>query len=222
MSHDPKIPFVPRSRKGRWSIWIPRLFLANGFGLLLTLFVFGVLPYLQIVTGGGKKDSLVRAAAAVSAPPPPDSMLDDPPPPPDAEEEPPPDMQPPPDLSPASLDIGGPVGGGGAAMPGNFGAAAMQNAMANFSMGDMGQKPRPVYQVQPKIPANFRNAAGRIEVEFVVDTQGRVQNPRVTSSFNAALNEPVLAAIKQWRFEPGQRGGKRVPYKTKMPFKFGK
>lgn len=209
-------------RKGA-GLWVlVQLLFMLGYGLVLTVFVFGIIPYLQIVTGGGKKDMLVRSVAAISAPPPPDSMLDEPPPPPDAEEEPPPDMQPPPDLSPASLDIGGPVGGSGAAMAGNFGAAAMQNAMANFSMGDMGQKPRPVYQVQPKIPANFRNAAGRIEVEFVVDTQGRVQNPRVTSSFNAALNEPVLAAIKQWRFEPGQRGGKRVPYKTKMPFKFGK
>jgi protein TonB len=209
-------------RKGSGSWVLVQLFFMAAYGAGLTIFVFGIIPYLQIVTGGAKKDMIVRTVAAVTAPPPPDSLLDEPPPPPDAPEEPPPEMQAPPDLGPASLDLGGPVGGGGAAMPSNFGSGAMANAMANFSLGEMGQKPRPVHQVQPRIPANLRSAAGRIEVEFVVDVQGRVQSPRVTSTFNAALNEPVLTAIKQWRFEPGQRGGKRVPYKTKMPFKFGR
>ncbi len=210
-------------RKGRGAWVLVQLLFMAAYGAGLTMFVFGVIPYLQVVTGGAKKDMIVRTVAAVTAPPPPpDSMLDNPPPPPDANEEPPPEMQQPPDLGSASLDLGGPVGGSGAAMPSNFGQGAAANAMANFSLGEMGQKPRPVHQVQPRIPANLRSAAGRIEVEFVVDVQGRVQSPRVTSSFNAALNEPVLAAIKQWRFEPGQRGGKRVAYKTKMPFKFGR
>lgn len=208
-------------RKGT-GLWVlVQLLFMVGYGAGLTLFVFGVIPYLQIVTGGGKKDMLVRSVAAVEAPPPPDSLLDQPPPPPDTQEEPPPDMAPPPDLGSTSLDIGM-VGGTGAAMPMNFGGAAMQNAMANFSMGEAATRPRPVYQVQPKIPATLRSASGRVEVEFTVDTQGRVQNPRILNSFSPLINEPVIAAIKQWRFEPGQRGGKRVPTKTKMPFKFGK
>ena len=208
-------------RKGT-GLWVlVQLLFMVGYGAGLTLFVFGVIPYLQIVTGGAKKDLIVRTVATVDAPPPPDNLLDQPPPPPDTQEEPPPDMAPPPDLGSTSLDIGM-VGGTGAAMPMNFGGAAMQNAVANFSLGDSGSKPRPVYQVQPKIPATLRNANGRVEVEFTVDVQGRVQNPRITSSFSPLMNEPVIAAIKQWRFEPGQRGGKRVPTKTKMPFKFGK
>jgi protein TonB len=60
-----------------------------------------------------------------------------------------------------------------------------------------------------------------VEVEFMVDVQGRVQNPRVVSTFNPLLNEPVIEAIKKWRFEPGSRGGKKVPFKTKIPFRFG-
>ncbi|MCW0217364.1 MAG: energy transducer TonB [Prosthecobacter sp.] len=207
-----------RKGTGRW-VLVQLLFMLS-YGAGLTIFVFGVIPYLQIVTGGAKKDLMVRTVNAVEAPPPPDSIMDEPPPPPDSEEEPPPDMAPPPDLGSTSLDIGM-VGGTGAAMNMNFGGAAMQNAMANFSMGEAGTKPRPVYQVQPKIPATLRNAAGRVEVEFTVDAQGRVQNPRILNSFSPLINEPVIAAIKQWRFEPGQRGGKRVPTKTKMPFKFG-
>lgn len=221
MSAQPLPASRTHKRKGT-GLWVlVQLLFMVGYGAGLTVFVFGVIPYLQIVTGGGKKDMLVRTVAAVEAPPPPDSLLDEPPPPPDAPEEPPPEMAPPPELGSTSLDIGM-VGGTGAAMPMNFGASAMQNAMANFSMGEMATKPRPVYQVQPKIPANLRNAAGRVEVEFVVDAQGRVSSPRIVSSFNPLLNEPVIAAIKQWRFEPGQRGGKRVATKSKMPFKFGK
>lgn len=220
MSAAPLPASKTNKRKGA-GLWVlVQLLFMVGYGAGLTLFVLGVIPYLQIVTGGAKKDLVLRTVAAVEAPPPPDSLLDQPPPAPETQEEPPPDMAPPPaDLGSTSLDIGM-VGGTGAAMPMNFGAA-MQNAAANFSLGETGSKPRPVYQVPPKIPAALRQASGRVEVEFTVDAQGRVQNPRITSSFSPLMNEAVIAAIRQWRFEPGQRGGKRVPTKTKMPFKFG-
>lgn len=220
MSAAPLPASKTNKRKGA-GLWVlVQLLFMVGYGAGLTLFVLGVIPYLQIVTGGAKKDLVLRTVAAVEAPPPPDSLLDQPPPVPETQEEPPPDMAPPPaDLGSTSLDIGM-VGGTGAAMPMNFGAA-MQNAAANFSLGETGSKPRPVYQVPPKIPAALRQASGRVEVEFTVDAQGRVQNPRITSSFSPLMNEAVIAAIRQWRFEPGQRGGKRVPTKTKMPFKFG-
>lgn len=220
MSAAPLPASKTNKRKGA-GLWVlVQLLFMVGYGAGLTLFVLGVIPYLQIVTGGAKKDLVLRTVAAVEAPPPPDSLLDQPPPVPETQEEPPPDMAPPPaDLGSTSLDIGM-VGGTGAAMPMNFGAA-MQNAAANFSLGETASKPRPVYQVPPKIPAALRQASGRVEVEFTVDAQGRVQNPRITSSFSPLMNEAVIAAIRQWRFEPGQRGGKRVPTKTKMPFKFG-
>lgn len=219
------VPAHPESRTSRrkgTGLWVLiQLLFMVGYGAGLTVFVLGVIPYLQTVTSGGKKDMMVRTVAVMEAPPPMDNLLDQPPPPPDVQDEPPPDMAPPPDLGSTSLDIGM-VGGTGAAMPMNFSGGAMQNAMANFSMGEPGTKPRAVYQVQPKIPATLRNVAGRVEVEFTVDVQGRVQNPRVLSSFSPLVNEPVISAIKQWRFEPGQRGGKRVSTKTKMPFVFGK
>lgn len=195
------------------------------FGLVCTLFVLGVLPYLQIVTGGGDKKMLVRDASGITeAPPPPDMQQEEEPPPPEPEDT-------PPEMQPQSMDISlsdlsnslNPGGSGAGILNPAVGANAMQNAMAGFSSMDVDQKPRAVYQEQPRIPATARrqNLSGKVEVEFLVDVNGRVQNPRVVSSFNPLLNEPVIDAIKKWRFEPATRGGKKVQVKTKMPFRFG-
>lgn len=205
-----------------WTIF--RLLWSFGFGVFLTLFVLGVLPYLQIVTGGADKKLMVREASASVEAPPPQMEEQEEPPPPEAQDEPPPEMNQSMDLSLDALsDSLNPGGTGAGILNPAVGANAMANAMSGFGAMDLDQKPRPVYQEQPRIPASARkqNLNGKVEVEFMVDIQGRVQNPRVVSSFNPLLNEPVIEAIKKWRFEPGSRGGKKVPFKTKIPFRFG-
>jgi protein TonB len=212
----------PKSRKGGVSLWLGRQVAFIGFGLVTTVIVFGVLPGLQIVTGGGGKKELVRNVTAITEAPPPDSLLEDEPPPPPEPEEPPPPME----MPQASLaDISGalnPSGTGAAVLNNVMSNAAMNQGMTAFSMGDE-VKPRPINTVQPRVPTNLRKAGlrGTVKVQFVVDTNGRVQNPSVISTPNPALNEPTLDAIKQWRFEPGTRGGKRVPMKTMQPFNYG-
>ena len=208
-------------RKGT-GLWVVVQFLfANLFGVFLAVVVFGILPGLQIVTGGNKKMYDVREVTNVTEPPPPDTVEEEPPPPEESQDEPPP---PAPNLQPMSLnqalDIIGAGPGGGAPLP-PVGTGMMEGLMDSMATG-MEQKPTPVSQVAPKIPATLarQRLSGRIEVEFVVDAQGRVQNPRVVRSFNTLLNGPVLDAIRQWRFKPGMRGNKAVPMKTKMPFKF--
>jgi protein TonB len=201
---------------------VAQFLFANVFGVFLAVVVFGILPGLQIVTGGRQKTLQVRDFSTVSEPPPPDTVEEEPPPPEDVQDEPPPPMDSSlPDLSSAMSSIN-PVGGGGAAILGPVGSGAIENAMASFGTGDLDQKPSPMTRVAPKIPRALarQRLSGQIDVEFVVDTQGRVQSPRVVRSFNTLLNEPVLSAIRQWRFKPGMRGGKAVPFKTKMPFKF--
>lgn len=209
-------------RKGT-GLWVVVQFLfANLFGVFLAVVVFGILPGLQIVTGGNKKMYDVREVTNVTEPPPPDTVEEEPPPPEESQDEPPP---PAPNLQPmslsAALDSISPVGGSGAGMLPAVGGQMMEGLMDSMAAG-MEQKPTPVSQVAPKIPATLgrQRLSGRIEVEFVVDAQGRVQNPRVVRSFNTLLNGPVLDAIRQWRFKPGMRGNKAVPMKTKMPFKF--
>lgn len=208
-------------RKGAGAWVVIQWLWGNLFGLLLAVLVFGVLPGLQIVTGGGQKEYLVREVTALTEPPPPDTVEEEPPPPEDTQEEPPPPMdQPPMSLAQAMSSIG-PVGGGGGAMLQPVGGGIMDQVMGNIG-GDLDQKPSAITQVAPKLPSTLsrQRLVGKVEVEFVVDAQGRVQSPRIVRSFNTLLNEPVLNAVRQWRFKPATRGGKPVPTKTRMPFKF--
>jgi protein TonB len=212
-----------KSGKGNMSLKLGRVFSSLGAGAVLTFLVFGVLPGLQIVTGGAGKKQLVRTVTTLTDTAPQESLLEDKPPPPPEPDEPPPQI----DQPQASLaDISGALNpsGTGAAVLSNVMTNAVGNqAMANFSFGGDETKPRPVATVQPRVPANLRKLGlrGTVKVQFTVDTQGRVVSPSIISTPNPALNQPTLDAIKQWRFEPGTRGGKRVPMKTMQPFNYG-
>ena len=219
----PVIPNRRQSGKGGQSLVIGRLLVANGFGLLLTAFVFGILPGLQIVTGGAGKKELVRTVTTLTDTPPQESLLEDKPPPPPEQEEPPPQMEQP---QVSLSDISGalnPSGTGAAVLSNVMGNAVSNQAMAAFSFGGDEVKPRPVSTVQPRVPTNLRKMGlrGSVKVQFTVDAQGRVVNPTILSTSNPALNQPTLDAIKQWRFEAGTRGGKRVPFKMMQPFNYG-
>lgn len=213
----------PKSGKGGTILFVWNMIAANGFGLLLTLFIFGILPALQIVTGGAKKNLLVRTVTAITeAPPQQDSLLEEPPPPPDTQDEPPPEMQQP---LMSLADISGalnPSGTGAAVLQNVMSSAVASQAMSAFAMGGDEIKPRPISTAQPRLPtaAKRMNLRGTVKVQFTVDAQGRVQSPQIVSSANPALNQPVLDALKQWRFEPGTRGGRKVPFKMMQPFTF--
>ena len=90
-----------------------------------------------------------------------------------------------------------------------------------FSLADLDQKPRPVFQQQPQLNAALRKKMpATVHVLFVVDESGRVENPIVQSSTDPAFEPVVLAAIKQWKFEPGKRSGKPVRFRMRQPFAF--
>jgi protein TonB len=98
--------------------------------------------------------------------------------------------------------------------------AAMQDEV--FSIADLDQVPRVVYQPPPEFPPELRRkkTAGAVYVVFVVDRAGRVTNPAVQKSTNAALDQAALTAVKRWRFEPGKRAGQPVPFKMRAPITF--
>jgi protein TonB len=49
-----------------------------------------------------------------------------------------------------------------------------------------------------------------------------VENPLVQSSSNPAFEAPALAAVKQWKFEPGKRNGEPVRFRMRVPITFPK
>jgi protein TonB len=44
----------------------------------------------------------------------------------------------------------------------------------------------------------------------------------VQQSTDPVFERPALAAVKQWRFEPGKRNGKPVRFRMRVPITFPK
>lgn len=115
-----------------------------------------------------------------------------------------------------SFASGGRIGGTGKAGPlgDSFDSA--------FSLAEIDQKPRAVFQVAPSYPAELRakQIEGVVTLIFVVDATGKVVNPRVEKSTHPAFDKPALDAVRQWKFEPAVRGGQRVGCKMRAPIRF--
>lgn len=93
------------------------------------------------------------------------------------------------------------------------GATAMEN---------VDQAPRAITQEPPAYPIELRSAKiqGSVTVEFIVAKDGTVHEPRIIRSTHAGFEEPVLAAIVLWRFEPGRLRGQPVNTRAQIDVPF--
>jgi TonB family protein len=67
---------------------------------------------------------------------------------------------------------------------------------------------RPLNERIPHFPSPFpQSREARIVVALVIDEQGRVAAASVRESNAPALDGPVLAAARRWRYEPATQGG---------------
>ncbi len=220
-----QLPPTPRKRARRKSpmkrvmVWLA----ASLLGAVMALLVFGALPFMQMLGDlDSQKNATLRTIDTTEAPPPQTADLEEPPPPEEEEPEEKPQMDEPaeaPDLN-SMADSLNPGSGGGTAILGKAFDASSQTAGA-FAMND-DIKPRPVQQVPAKYPADMakQKLQGVVKLEFTVDANGRVQNPKVIESPHRSFEAAALAAIKQWKFEPGRRGGQKVPMKMRLPMRF--
>ena len=202
--------------------------------LALTVGLFLLLPLLESITSTNDSDTIIQAVDTAVTPPPP-------PPPepkePEKEEEPeepePPKLAeeaPPLDLSQLELALNPGMGGGGVAdfavkLPVGAGASGDSEGGVDalFSLSDLDQKPRAIYQPGPSLtPALRKKAPGTVNIIFIVDQRGRVESPMVQSSTLPDFEAPALAAVKQWRFEPGKRNGEPVKFRMRVPITFPK
>ena len=115
-----------------------------------------------------------------------------------------------------SFNSGGAIGASG------LGKAFDKKMEEAFNADDVDQRPRVLFQTSPVIPNEVRGKKleGKVTLIFVVDETGRVTTPKVVKSSNPAFEKSALDAIKQWKFEPGLKGGKRVPCRMKIPISF--
>jgi protein TonB len=193
-------------------------------GLLITLAYFLVLPFLQTI-GSPPSDQLqVRSVGVVEeAPPPLPQVAQEEEP--EEEEKPELDQpQDPLDLSQLELALnpgGGDWGGDFTInLDRHFAKAGEESAI--FSMEDLDQKPRTIYQPAPSYPPDLQQKGieGTVYVIFIIDRNGRVTNATVQKSTHQAFERPALAAVKKWKFDPGKRKGKPVQFKMRIPITF--
>jgi protein TonB len=224
---------MARSRERWFGLERPLRYLASfAVAAGLAVLVFLILPLLEQITQPKGEDSVIRAVDTANLPPPP-------PPPPEEpkeeqkEEEPPPpelaEEAPPLDLSQLELALNPGMGGDG--FGGDFavklplaggGKDDGDETDAIFSVADLDQAPRVVYQPAPDYPAELKKKkiAGTVYILFLVDMAGRVVNPIVQKSTQPAFDQPALQAVRKWRFEPGKRAGKAVQFKMRVPITF--
>jgi protein TonB len=83
--------------------------------------------------------------------------------------------------------------------------------------------PRAKVQIAPEYPYAMSRTgiSGTVFVEFDVDATGKVIRAEAVRSTNHEFAEPAVRAVRQWRFEPGRRNGKAVPFRMTVPIEFG-
>lgn len=197
--------------------------------VVLTLAFFLVLPLMQTLTKPPSSDMIVQQVetAQLEAP--------DPPPEPEPQEEPEPEEQPPelnesaPPLDLSQLELALNPGFSDGMLGGDFTVnlkttgSESKDVDTLFSLADLDQKPRAIYQPSPRLTREVReNAPGTVYIIFIVDKNGRVQQPQVQKSTAPVFEKPALDAIKKWKFEPGKRGGDPVRFRMRVPITFPK
>ncbi len=212
--------------------------LATIGGLALGLGIFLLLPVLESITSTPAEELQVQDADTIAPPPPPPEIEQDE----EKPEEPPPEQEPPkladeaPPLDLSQLELAlNPGTGGAGSFSGDFavnlGAAIKQasdtaeEADGLFSVGDLDQKPRVIAQSSPVVPAALKKLQSdnvTVQVIFVVNQQGRVEEPKVRRSNNSAFDQVAINCVKSWKFEPGKRNGEPVRFRMMAPITFPK
>lgn len=193
----------------------------------LTVSFFLVLPLMQAISKGPTTDTLLTDMNAAHVPPPPPPVEEEPEKEPEPEEKPPnlEEDAPPLDLNQLELALNPGFNdswlGGDFAVKLNGAGGGGDDVDALFSLADLDQKPRAIYQPSPVLTPKVREKApGTVYVVFVVDPQGKVEDPKVQRSDDPIFERPALAAVKKWKFEPGRRAGKPVRFRMRVPITF--
>lgn len=204
----------------------------HGLGVLvgaagMTACVFFLLPLIQSIAATEIAGSPPPSKVGFVLPPPPPAPENEPPPEEEAEPEPPQLVEDTPLLDLSQLELAlnpgfGMGSGAGYDLSLNKLTAAAASSMDElFSLGELDQQPRPVYQPGPSITDLLRRKApGTVYVVFVVDKRGKVKDATVQSSSDPIFENPAMAAVRKWRFEPGQRKGEPVSFRMRVPITF--
>lgn len=214
-----------RSKRAILKRALDRVLVAAG-AVALTLVFFLILPLTQAISQSPESDLVLQTVDTADIPPPP-QMEEEPEEEPEPEEKPPELLEDAAPLDLSQLELALNPGFDSGWMTGDFavklntGGGGAAEVEGLFSVADLDQKPRVVYQPSPMLDSKIRKRApGTVQVLFVVNQQGKVDQPTVQSSTDPVFEAPALAAVKQWKFEPGKRKGQAVRFRMRVPITF--
>ena len=98
----------------------------------------------------------------------------------------------------------------------------MFRGMKVFDISMLDQTPVARFQARPQYPFEMRRAgiSGEVVVDFIVDTNGDVQNAYAIRSSQREFEAAAVQAVSKWKFKPGRKGGRDVPTHMQVPIVF--
>lgn len=98
----------------------------------------------------------------------------------------------------------------------------MFRGMKVFDISMLDQQPVARFQARPQYPFEMRRAgiSGEVVVDFIVDTNGDVQNAYALRSSQREFEAAAVQAVSKWKFKPGRKGGRDVPTHMQVPIVF--
>lgn len=91
-----------------------------------------------------------------------------------------------------------------------------------FHVGGDVTAPKAIFAPEPEFSEAARKAGyqGTCVLSLIVDTNGRPRDIRLVRKVGMQLHEKAIQALREWTFEPAQKGGKPVEVAIEVEFSF--
>lgn len=83
-------------------------------------------------------------------------------------------------------------------------------------------RPKNLFQRSPEYPTELRRngISGSVVVEFVIGEDGNTSHIKVVRSTHREFEAPAMAAVAEWKFEPGRKDGRVANVLSSQLFEF--
>jgi protein TonB len=91
-----------------------------------------------------------------------------------------------------------------------------------YQMNELDQQPMPVDRPAPHYPdaAKAAGSSGESVIEFMLRPDGSTADVHPVSSSDPDFAAAAAAAVQQWKFQPGRKGGQPVGVLMQVPIIF--
>lgn len=91
-----------------------------------------------------------------------------------------------------------------------------------FEISQLDRAPTPIAQPSPVFPFQLKKdySEAVVWVEFIVDPAGNVVNPVAQPAVHRDFETAAVAGVAKWKFRPGQKAGKKVSTRVRVPLRF--